>query len=268
MDASKTRQTYEWRTGIATYSDKQIVIRGYDLIDLIDHIDFAGAVYLVLNGILPTKRQSAMLNAILVSTVDHGIAPSEAVARYVAASGVPLQACVAAGLLTIGDTHGGAGEEFAHLLQDGVATQQERALTASQMAAEIVARWRLEKRRLPGFGHPLHPSGDPRAPRLLAVAERLQISGAHVQLAQALGDALHEAIGTAVPINIDGATGAILSDLGFSWRVARPVLLISRAAGLSAHAIEEITREKGWRGVPGDRILYDGPELRQVAVEG
>jgi citrate synthase/citryl-CoA lyase len=220
-----------------------------------------------MKGDLPTVNQARVLNACLVAVIDHGIAPSEIVTRYVAASGVPLQACVAAGLITIGDLHGGAGEAFAKMVQEAVSTAKQQGRSLSGVAEEIVEKARAEKRRLPGYGHPMHPSGDPRAPKLVEIAKRYEVAGAHIELAEEIQAAMARKRGQTIPMNIDGATGSILSDLGLSWRFARPLLLISRSAGLAAHAIEEIEREKGWRSVDADTIVYDGPEKRSIIVK-
>jgi citrate synthase/citryl-CoA lyase len=255
---------YEWRTGITTYSDKEIRVRGYSIVDLIEHVDFSSVIYLTMQGELPTENQAKVLNAVLVAVVDHGIAPSEMVTRFVAASGVPLQACVAGGLLTVGDIHGGAGEAFARMIQERILEAKEGGKSVSDIAKEIVQEARAEKKRLDGFGHPMHPSGDPRAPILIEMAKRYEVAGSHVELAEALEDALAESRGRRIPLNADGATAAILSDLGFSWRYARPLLLVSRSAGLAAHAVEEIDRERGWRSVNKEGILYDGPGPREI----
>jgi citrate synthase/citryl-CoA lyase len=220
-----------------------------------------------MKGEFPTSNQARVLNACLAAVIDHGIAPSEVVTRYVAASGVPLQACVAAGLTTIGDLHGGAGEAFAKMVQEAVVMAREQGRGLKEVAEEIVAKARAEKRRLPGYGHPLHPSGDPRSPKLIAIAKRYGVAGAHIELAEEIGAAMSRGSGKLIPMNIDGATGSILSDLGLSWRFARPLLLISRSAGLAAHAIEEIEREKGWRRVAADSIVYDGPPKRSIIVK-
>lgn len=257
-------EKYEWRTSISTYSDKEIVIRGYDIEDLIENVDFASVVYLAMKGELPTNNQAKVLNTLLVSVIDHGIAPSEMVTRYVAASGVPLQGCIAAGMLTIGDVHGGAGEAFAKMIQTNVQIANEEGIPLAEMADKIINKAKAEGRRLEGFGHPMHPGGDPRAPKLIEMAKKYEVAGPHIELAERLEEALEKSRNRKIPMNIDGASGAIISDLGLSWRFARPILLISRTAGLASHAVEEIEREKAWRSVDKDKILYDGPEKREI----
>src|SRR5512132_3213444 len=117
-----------WRTAITKASAQEIRVRGYDLVELIEHVDFGSVIHLLFKGELPTPDQARMMNALLVAICDHAIAPSEAVSRVVAACGVPLQVAVAAGMLTIGDVHGGAGQEFARKIQAWVADARARGI--------------------------------------------------------------------------------------------------------------------------------------------
>lgn len=252
-----------WRTAIGHVEPDRIVVRGYDLNDLIRHITFAEMIYLVLKGDLPTSAQARMIDALLVSVVEHGISPSSTIARFLSACGVPIQVSVAGGLLSFGDIHGGAGQAFARLLQDEVTAMRVSRRSVTEVAAAIVKDHRDRGDLIPGFGHPQHPSGDPRVPRLLEIADETGTSGEHVALARAIEEALASSVGRRIPMNVDGAIGAILSDLGFDWRLARVFMIVPRAAGLAAHALEEIDREGGWRQIPLTAVTYDGPSLRQ-----
>ncbi|PZF83345.1 citryl-CoA lyase [Jiangella anatolica] len=258
----------QWRTAVADpHTGDDVVIRGYSLLDLIDHVDFVSGIYLVLTGELPTEPRRRMLDTMLVSIVDHGISPSSAVARMISASGVPLQASVAGGLLTFGDIHGGAGEEFARFLSETVAEVEAGPTTPegwTATAERIVTGHRAAKRRIPGYGHPQHPNGDPRAPRLVGTAARLGVAGPHVALALALEAAIERSGSRRIPMNIDGALGSIMLDIGLDWRHARAVCMIARTCGLAAHAVEETVRERGWRGIPFDTVDYDGPAPRPL----
>lgn len=266
MSADQTARI-QWRTAVADpHGGDDVLVRGYSLLELIDRVDFVAAMYLVFTGELPTPPRRRMLDALLVSVIDHGISPSSAVTRLISASGVPIQACVAGGLLTLGDVHGGAGEQFARFVGD---TVREHGADAAwdEVAAGVVAGHRAARRRVPGYGHPQHPDGDPRAPRLVATARELGVAGPHVALAVALEQAVENASGRPIPMNIDGAIGSVALDIGLSWQHVRPLCLISRACGLSAHAVEETTRERAWRGIPFDTVAYDGPAARAVPAD-
>jgi citrate synthase len=254
-----------WRTAITKASAQEIRVRGYDLVDLIEHVDFGSVIHLLFKGELPTPDQARMMNALLVAICDHAIAPSEAVSRVVAACGVPLQVAVAAGMLTIGDVHGGAGQEFARKIQEWVAEARARGIDRARYADELVAAHRKERKRIDGYGHPLHPQVDPRVTKLLALADRWKVAGEHVALAREIEAAITRATKRAIPLNIDGAVAAIVSDMGFDWRLARSFVFLSRAAGLTAHAHEEMAREAGWRVVAtDDEVEYDGPPPRRL----
>ena len=106
---SKITNNKKWKTSIANSTDKQTLVRGYPLEDLIQNLNFTQAIYLILKGELPTKQEEQMLNAIFVAAIDHGIAsPSSQVARIVFSGGNSLNTAVGAGILTLGDSHGGA----------------------------------------------------------------------------------------------------------------------------------------------------------------
>src|SRR5215469_15071734 len=118
------------------------------------HCSFGDIVYLKFKGELPSGNEGRMVEMIVVSSTDHSfLAPSIDATRFVASGGVPLQAAVAAGVISLGDHHGGAIEQCAQMLQESV--------PAGKSAAEIVAGYRTRKQRVPGFGHPWHDR-DPR----------------------------------------------------------------------------------------------------------
>jgi citrate synthase len=161
-----------------------------------------------------------------------------------------------------GDIHGGAMQEMAKELQEEMDKIKESGESIDKRASQIVAEHRQQKSPLNGFGHPDHPKGDPRAPVLFKRARELNIAGDYTKLMLAIERELEKAIGRRIPVNIDGAFGAILSDLGLDWRVARGFIVISRSAGLLAHYYEELTKERPWRR--GPRFNYTGPSPRKL----
>lgn len=253
-----------WRTAISGYDRTHVQIGGFRIGELMRNLDFGGALFVLFQQRIPTPAEARLVNAVLVSVLDHGIVVPSVVARMVAASGVPLQACAAAGILTIGDTHGGAGEQVARHLGEQVRAARDAGRTLAEHAREIVADARSRKRRIEGFGHPLHPEGDERVDTMVALAHELKLVGPHLELALAIALEIERQSGRSVPLNIDGAMAAVLMDLGFDWRVARVFVFVPRAAGISAHAIEEVVRERGWRiAARPDEIEYDGPAVRE-----
>ena len=214
---------------------------------------------------IPSDAEVRVLNAMMVSVIDHSIVASSAVTRIVSASGVPLQASVAAGILTIGDIHGGAGQELSRRLEEWVSQAKRDGVPLREKATQLVRALRETGERVEGYGHPLHPKGDARVDAVIDVAREVDLVGPHLQLALYISEAIQAASGKALPLNIDGVVAALASDLGFNWRLGRAFIFIPRSAGLAAHAMEEATRERGWRKVASaDDIEYDGPAPRPL----
>lgn len=262
----------QWTTKITDTDEHGIVVRGYDLADLIGRISFGEMFYLLARGELPSKPVGKMIEAMLVACSDHGIITTSVVSRYVIASGTPLQGALAAGLLTVGDIYAGAVEQAAKYFQqaldfDGLRDPDDRA-------ERCVAEAKREGRRIPGFGHPLHPKGDPRSKRLFAVANELGVAGPAVSLAAEIENELERA-GRLIPLNADGALAALVLDLGFDWSFARAFMLMSRTAGILAHSAEEQREGKPWRFPPpashevkSHEDYYQGVARRAFPIEG
>lgn len=254
----------KWYSKITKVEPNHLVTCGYRQEDLIGNVPFSNVVYLLLRGELPSEEHGRMIDAILTACVDHGVTPPSAMAsRVVASGGVPLPTAVAAGVLAIGDTHGGAIEKGAKLLQENVDRMKKENKTVEEIAASIVKETKEQKRRIPGFGHRIHTS-DPRAKRLFSLAEELRIAGDHVFLSKAIESELEKSTGKKLPINVDGAIAAIISDMGFDWRLGKGFFLIGRVVGLTAHVYEEQTREKPMRKMFTVDCEYNGPEERNL----
>ena len=245
-----------WRTALVHARDGHIWIRGHDVTSLMRSATFTDTIFLLHRGRLPDSRERRILDAILTSSADHGPgAPSCATARL-AASGnrQSLSAAVAAGVLAIGDEHGGAGELCMRLIADGLARVKERAVSIDTSAAELVAEARREGRRLPGLGHRVH-SVDPRVEVLFDLARQDAGEGDGVVFIRALNRAAVAAV-KPMPINIDGALAALLHDLGFPPQAGKLLFIIARVVGLTAEVAEEHAREKPMRvKIP---VEYDG----------
>jgi citrate synthase len=254
----------DWRTAIAEVQEDRLIVRGHDLNDLIGRCSFSAIVMLLFTGTMPTDQQVTVLDALLVAVADHGISPSTTIARYLASAGVPIQVAVAGGVMSFGDIHGGAGQGLAEILD----LQCRAGGDPGDVAERILNHYVSIGERVPGFGHPQHPQGDPRVPRLLEIAERNSVSGQYTEVVLALQQRLADRIGREIRMNIDGVVAGLLLDLGMNWRFARALMFIPRTAGLAAHVIEEWEREPGWRHVPGHAVHYDGPRPADPAADG
>jgi len=239
-----------WKTSLSSVQPNKILIRGYRVQDLMAHCSFGDIIYLTFKGDLPTGNEGRMIEMIVVSSTDHSLlAPSIDATRFVASGGVPLQASVAAGVISLGDHHGGAIEQCARLLQDSV--------KSGATAAEIVSDFRLRRQRIPGFGHPWHDQ-DPRTVTLLAKAKEWKISEDHLALTESIAAELK------LPANIDGVISGIISDMGIPWQYGRAFFIVPRVVGLAAHAVEETSRERPFRVIDINDVAYDGPPERDL----
>jgi len=249
----------KWNSKITKVEPNHLVTRGYRQEDLIGNIPYSHVVYLLLKGELPSKEHGKMIDAILTASIDHGVTPPSAMAsRVVASGGVPLPTAVAAGVLSIGDAHGGAIEKGAKLFQESITRMKDEGKTVEDMAKIVVEESKEQKKRILGFGHRVHTS-DPRQKRLYSLAEELKIAGEHLALSKAIEVELEKSIGKKLPINVDGAIAAIISDMGFDWRLGKGFFLLGRVAGLTAQVYEEQTREKPMRKMFSVDCEYDGP---------
>jgi citrate synthase len=215
----------------------QIFVRGHDLAaDLIGKVSLGDVAFLELKGRLPSKQESVMFNALVVTLVEHGLTPSTIAARLTY-FGAPeaLQAAVAAGLLGMGDRFGGSIEQAARTLQEAPPDGELRGI-----ARQIVESHRAGKQVIPGIGHPIHKSADPRATRLFALAAENGFSGRHVELMELIAEEATSAYGRDLPVNATGAIAAIATEMDFPWRITRGLAVMGRAIGLVAHLQEEM----------------------------
>ena len=251
-----------WRTAIVDAKDGEIRLRGYDVTALMSGKTFTDTIYLLHQGRLPTDGERALLDAILTGVADHGSgAPSCATARL-AASGnrQALSAAVAAGLLAVGDEHGGAGSGCMEMIAAGIRRAQAEHISLQACADAVVTETRACGKRVAGFGHRVH-TVDPRTPILFGMARAVGIAGDGIAFMEALHTSISQKV-KPMTINIDGALAAVLHDMGFSTPFGRLVFLIGRVAGLTAEVAEELSREKPMRiRIP---VQYDGEPGRSL----
>jgi citrate synthase len=210
------------------YPDR-VEVRGRDLTgDLMGRLGFTEYFHLLLTGREPTEEQRYFLDLLLVAIAEHGMMPTNVAARMtLAADPGSLQGAVAAGILGCGPVLLGTAEECARLLErDGD-------------AAELVAEIRAAGGKVPGFGHPVHKPVDPRAERILELADARGVSGPHVARARAIRDAVADAWGRPLTMNVSMPIAAVLLDLGFPATVVKAIPILARTGSLLAHLAEE-----------------------------
>ena len=256
----------KWRTALTSIEPNKILVRGYALDEIMGRLTFGETIYLLLLGECPTPGIGRLMEALLVSFIDHGATPPSTIAaRNTATTGEPLRACVAAGVLGFGRYHGGDIESCMQFLDAGLELVRNGA-SYHDAAAEIVERWEQTGEALPGFGHRHHTS-DPRAARLFQMALELEVEGTHIQMIRAVEMFLHtrdEGDDRVLPINIDGAIAAVCSDIGMPPSIANALFIISRVPGIAAQAQEERDRQQPMREIHPRDYIYDGPSERRL----
>jgi citrate synthase len=262
--AQKRASDDKWRTALTCIEPNTILVRGYPLDEMMGRLTFGESIYLLLLGEVPSPSIASMMEAMLVSFIDHGATPpSTLAARNTATTGAPLRACVAAGVLGFGRYHGGDIESCMHFLDRGLDLVRAGA-SYREAAREIVDRCIAAGENLPGFGHRFH-TRDPRASRLFQMALELELEGEHVQMIRAVEMVLGNGNGDPpLPVNIDGAIAAVCGDLGIPPAAANALFIISRVPGIAAHAREERERHQPMRQIDPKDHCYDGPSARRL----
>jgi len=227
----------EWETEISD-SGEDAVVRGKPL-EKVMEMEFADAIWLTLKGEEPSEEESKIFNTILSCCVDHGVGnPSTVAARTVQSGGNEMNSSVAAGVIALGDKHGGAIEDAMKMLQN------------NKEAREIV-EGRLERgKTIPGIGHKVYKDEDPRARKIIEKAEELNIADQSVQKISDIRRIFAEEKVDLV-MNVDGAIAAVMSDLGWDYRLGKGLFIIARTPGLVAHVREEMD-EEDFRRQEGD----------------
>jgi citrate synthase len=253
-----------WKTSITKVEPNNVVVRGYPIQDLMGRIGYAEGLYLAVKGELPDENTKKMLEAILISSIDHGASPpSTLAARTVASTGAPINSALAAGILSINRYHGGAIEDAMMSFHDIRKLMEMEGLDEKAAAEEFVKEQRKAKKKVFGYGHRMH-TDDPRQSKLYALAEELGFHGLYVKISLAVKEAVKNIIGKDLPINVDGAIAAILCELDCPPILANAVFIIARLPGLLAHVYEEQTEFKPMRKIHPTDYTYNGSPERKL----
>jgi len=234
-------------SSISTADATSITVRERDLAGLIGTISFTDYFVLLLMGRPPTADERFFLDACLVAIAEHGLVPNVQAARMtLAADPGALQAAVAAGILGCGSVVLGTSELAGRMLDGAIERMKQTGSDEVTIAREIAGEYRARKAALPGFGHPLHKPVDPRAQRLLALADERGTAGPHVRMARAFGAVVDEVWGKQLTMNVSTAIPAVMLDVGFPLEALKGIPILARTASLLAHLREDGTQPLGF----------------------
>lgn len=253
-DGDKTRPTQS----LATHTDTDLFYRDKSLVhELMGKASFTQAMLYHVSGTWPTDGETVIMDAVLVTLMEHGMTPSAITARLTRhSSPEALQAAVAAGLLNVGSQFIGTMENASALL-----TRLLESSDFEAAARDEIRHHRARKQPLPGFGHHLHKPDDPRTPRLFEIAlDQDGIDGRYIRAMERFGLIVDEELGRHLTINATGAVAAVLLECGIRPEIMRGFAVVSRAAGLLAHIAEEDEK-------PTARLIWDEVE-RAVPYDG
>jgi len=247
-------------TSISHAYPDRVEVRGRDLTgDLMGRVGFTEYFHLLLTGREPTDDQRFFLDLLLVAIAEHGLMPTNVAARMtLAADPRSLHGAVAAGILGAGPVILGTSEECARLLEEAQA-KVDAGRDPGEVAGKAARAIHARGGKVPGFGHPVHRPLDPRAERILELADERGVSGPHVLLARALRDAVAETWGRPLTMNVSMTIAAVLLDLGYPSSTAKAVPILARTASLLAHLAEEQQQPIGFLLAAGaeDAIAYE-----------
>jgi citrate synthase len=230
------------RTGISTATE--VRVRGRDLVnELIGKCSFTEMLYFLTCHRMPNPAETRVLDACLVTLMEHGLTPSAVIARLMADS-VPEepQVAVASGLLAIGSVFAGTTENCAALL---LALDGRIGAGETDAARTLAREYAAAKKPVPGFGHGTHKPDDPRAIRLMDFAEEAGVARRYVPLLRELAAEVDLTLGRHITINATGAIGALLLEIGIPVAAMRAFSVVSRAGGLVGHLLEEHEMHSG-----------------------
>jgi citryl-CoA lyase len=233
----------KFTTAISETGEAGHRIYGEPMTALLAQHTFTEVIFLLYAKRLPTAGERLLLDTVLVASAEHGIeAPSLYVPRISVSSGNPVHVGIAAGILAIGEVHGGAGRAAAELLE-----REEDPST-------LVAEYAEAKKHMPGFGHRTYKEEDPRARIIYETAKTVGLPLFAFERAYAIEALLAQEVGKKLPFNIDGACAAAVLALSMPPEAAEALFVVGRVAGMGAHAIEERSQKGGYHRLESEDV--------------
>ena len=229
--------------GTSTSDTEKFRMRGKDVLtEVLGEKSFSETFYLLVTGRDLPQNHIRTFDACMVVLMDHGITPTALVARMVYDS-LPedVQLPMIAGTMMVGNKYAGTMAGAGAIYKEGAAQDGDKR----EWAAGIVQQYREQKKFIPGYGHPYYSPTDPRADRMFQIAMEGGVSGEFIELAKILGEEIEKSRGKPLTLNVTGALGAVLNEIGFPVEVMRAVAAVGRSAGLVGHIHEEMQNPIG-----------------------
>lgn len=257
-----------WSSSVSKVEADKVLIRGYDLEQLIGGQSFTASCFLLIRGRLPSRGETRALDAVLNAVLDYALLkPGTVAARYAVSANPNMVAGIATAVLSVG-RFTLAPEDTGRFIASVAERHRVSGKSLAEFAAEVVADARIRKERIPGLGHPLFKRIDPRAQRLkeIAVAEGLWSDNA--VLYELIHQAYIEAAGKPdMPINDIGMMAVVLLELGFTPDEMTGLAVLSTLPGVVAHISEELQNGRPIRTVPDDQVDYSGVSPRDFTMD-
>lgn len=236
----------EYETALGAASRERITLLGHDLVeDVMGQVGFGELAFWLATQRRPTPGETRVFEAVLAALADHGYTPTAIVTRLTHLSAPDsVQGALAAGLLAGGSRFLGVTEDCGRFLHDQLVATGGALPTDDEgwdaLALRTLTAQREARRFVPGLGHHVHKQGDPRTPKLMALAAEEGVTGPHLALFAAIGRVHPQVLGKTLPLNGAGVCGAVLADLGLPLELLRGFALLARTAGLIGQLAEEL----------------------------
>lgn len=232
------RAPFQWVSEVAYKNVHRIVSRGYDTTEVMEEgYGIVDMMFVDYQARIPLVEETRMLNYIMILSLEDGLSGPAAMTRIVARSKTFLTQAAAASILAFGHAYG-AYSAFGNRLERYLKKAEAQGLSTAQ-AAELLVRENLNDEALGVSGLMLK---DPAAKRLIARAHKLGVAGKYIAFMQEIVAAAQKQSAEPVDLDLLGATGAAMMDLGFSAEATWAILAVTRALAVGAHYIEEIER--------------------------
>jgi citryl-CoA lyase len=252
---------YNWVSPVSTVKDNEILIRGYEIGELIDQATYSDSIYLVLKGELPNAQQSDVFRACLSSILDYAMGPAPFSARVVASANPQLGPAMAAGILAQGK-YAVSPQDAGEFIEEAFALYEELNISFDELAQNIVTRYREQKKRIPGIGHPTNLGVDPRAQKLEEVLKRNGLWNERSEIFSKIQSTWNEVTGKNLVVNVDGMLAIALAEIGIEPIEMGGIAALSMLPGIIANSVYEIKHGTPIRQIAD--LEYNGPTRRAV----